>query len=294
MDVDEEKRNKLEAVLKLVDKSEISSIKRVVSDILRITNDPRSNAMDLKKVIEIDPPLTARVLKLANSACYAPPRPISEIRHAILWIGSDSLTELALTQKVCQVFQKDERIGEYSRIFLWKHSVAVALFGRLLYRREFGEKGDSTYTAGLLHDLGIIVEDQFFQKKFKHILKTAQKEKKNLGLIENEVLGFDHMDVGKAISEHWRFPQELAYAIERHHYHESADEKHFKISSSLYLADCICQENGIGYGDSPVVDKTMFQQCLKNLDVKPHALDLIAKDVEQEIKRMENQGFIPT
>ncbi len=77
-------------------------------------NDPESGAKGLKDIIEIDPPLRAGVLKAANSAYYCSMRKISEIQHAVIWIGYDVVKEIVLSQKVCEVFDQDETISGYS------------------------------------------------------------------------------------------------------------------------------------------------------------------------------------
>ena len=291
MNLKEEKIEKLRKIIELVDQSEISSIQSVVSGVIDVINDPRSSAKDLKDIIEIDPPLTAKVLKVANSAYYYSPNRISEIQHAVIWIGFDVLKEIALSQKVWEVFDKEECIHDYSRSSLWKHSVAVALLGKMIYRREFGERGENAYAAGLLHDIGIIVEHQFLANEFKGILTKAREEKKNLPRAEYEVLGYTHTDVGETLAEHWSFPEEFVLAVGYHHKPDLVEQEHSRLASTLYVADYLCQENGIGYADMPVRDKELFQKCLKKLNIKAYALDLIVKDLEAEIARMEDQGF---
>ena len=98
----------------------------------------------------------------------------------------DALKELALRQKVCEVFDGDSTIEGYSRNLLGKHSVAVALLGKMIYRREFGQKGENIYVAGLLHDIGIIALDQFCQDDFKPIIVKTKTKKKNQTKIEKE------------------------------------------------------------------------------------------------------------
>ena len=291
MTLEEEKYEKVNKIIELVDQSEISSIQSVVSGVINVINDPRSSAKDLKDIIEIDPPLTAKVLKVANSAYYYHPRKISEIQYAIIWIGFDVLKEIALSQKVWEVFDQNESIGGYSRNLLWKHSVAVALLGKMICRREFGERGDSAYAAGLLHDIGIIVEHQFLEDDFRDILAKAELERKNLSRAEQEVLGYTHTDIGEVLTEHWSFPDELVVAIGNHHKPDKAPQDFSKFASTLYIADYLCQERGIGYGDAPVPDSALFRKCLRRLDVKGYALDLIVKDMEQEIAMMEDQGL---
>ena len=100
----EEKRNKINQLLQLVDNSDISSIKKIITGLVRIINDPRSTARDLTELIQIDPPLTAKVLRLANSAYYSAQDKISEITRAVIWVGYDAIKELAINQKVCEIF----------------------------------------------------------------------------------------------------------------------------------------------------------------------------------------------
>ena len=285
-----EKYERISKIIELVDRSELSSIQSVVSGVIDVINDPQSSAKDLKDIIEIDPPLTARVLKVANSAYYYSLRKISEIQHAIIWIGFDVVKEIALSQKVCEVFDQDETISGYSGSSLWKHSIAVALLGKMICRREFGERGENAYAAGLLHDIGIIVENQFLENDFIDILNKAEQEKKNLSTSEYEVLGYTHTDIGKVLTDHWGFPEELVVAIGNHH-PDKAPEEFAKFASTVYIADYLCQERGIGYSDAPFCDPGIFRRCLKRLDVKEYALDLIVKDMEQEISMMEDQGL---
>ena len=291
MTLEEERYEKINKIIELVDRSEISSIQSVVSGVIDVINDPHSSAKDLKDIIEIDPPLTARVLKVANSAYYYSLRKISEIKRAVIWIGFDMLKEIALSQKVCEVFDQNEFIGGYSRSLLWKHSIAVALLGKMICRREFGERGENAYAAGLLHDIGIIVEHQFLENDFRDILDKAELERKNLSVSEYEVLGYTHTDIGEVLTEHWGFPDELIVAIGNHHNPDNAPQEFSKFASTLYIADYLCQERGIGYSDAPFRDPGIFRRCLKRLDVKGYALDLIVKDMEQEISMMEDQGL---
>ena len=143
----------------------------------------------------------------------------------------------------------------------------------------------------MLHDIGIIVENQFLENDFKNILGKAKQEQKNLSASESEVLGFTHTDIGKMLTGHWGFPQELVVAMENHHNPEKAPLEFSKIAHTLYIADYLCQERGIGYCDAPFSDSSIFQRCLKRLDVEGYALDLIVKDMEQEITMMEDHGL---
>jgi putative nucleotidyltransferase with HDIG domain len=288
---EEGKNAALETIAELVSDSEISSIKNVTSGIIRIINDPNSNARDLKEIIEIDPPLTAKVLRTANSAYYYSRRHISDIEEAVIWLGFDNLKEIALSQKVCEIFQKQDTFEGYSRIELWRHCIAVAVLAKMIYRMEFGEKGENIYAAGLIHDIGIITEDQFFEAEFKQILAKAGETRCCLAQAEFEMWGYTHADIGKAITESWQFPEDLVNSIAYHHSLENVPEEHKKMTTTLALADYTCHECGFSYRKNQAPIKGLLRTCLDTLKIKKYALDLIVNHMKDEMKRMEDQGL---
>ncbi len=288
----EQQEMTIDHILKLVSRSQIASIRNVVSGLISIINDPESTSKDLQDIIELDPPLAARVLKVANSAYYSPRSTISGVEEAIIWIGFDALKELALNQTICRIFGSGRSVGRYSKASLWKHSVAVAVFCKMIYRREFGEKGEDAYVAGLLHEIGIIIEDQFLNKSFNEIINKTENEGIDFIDAEDEVLPFNHSDIGMAVAAQWKFPQELVMAIGCHHTPENAPGQFSKIVSTLSVADIICRDKGIGYNDAQENDSSVLLGCLKDLSIEPLAIDLIIPDLEHEISRLESQGML--
>lgn len=291
MNQEEKKSMKLKKIVEKVNQSEICSIRNIVSGVIRIINDPRSSAKDLMEIIQLDPPLTGKLLKLANSVYYSPQNKISEIQQAMIWVGYEELKALALRQKICEVFDGDSTVEGYSRPFLWKHSIAVSLMGKMIYRREFRERGENIYVAGLLHDIGTIALEQFCEDEFRFILGKTKTEKINHLETEKMVLGFDHTEVGKAITNDWNFPQELVEVIRYHHNPDNIAQEFARAGSTLFVADYVCQRKGLGYNDAPVQDKELFRRCLKWLNLSSYALGLIVEDVEQELFKMEEQGL---
>ncbi|NVM03080.1 MAG: HDOD domain-containing protein [Candidatus Helarchaeota archaeon] len=291
MKLPDEKASKIKKIIGLVNNSEISSIKHTVMELIKIIDNPSSSAKDLKNIIEIDPPLTAKLLKLTNSAYYGFRRKISEIQEAIVYIGFDDVKELALRQKVCELFESNDYLFGYTRISLWKHSVAVALCSKLIYRREFRERGENIYATGLLHDIGVIVLDQFLHPRFVDILKKSKNEKNNLVNTESALLGFNHADIGAAIAKDWGFPDEMVKAIRNHHNLDSVIDEYTKSTLTTYIANYICQTKSLGYDDSPYKDKNLFYNCLKKLKIKEVAIELIIDEVKKNIGKMEEAGW---
>ncbi len=283
-----EKQANLKVLLENVNSSYISTIKSNISKIFRVFSDPDATATELKDVIENDPPLYAKVLKYANSAYYGSRREISEIKQAIICLGFNTVKELALTQKVCTIFEKEEKNEQFSLLDLWKHSISVAICGRLLYRREFREKSDLIYTAGILHDIGIIIEDQFRHEQFNHIIDEAGSTNSDTIDVENRILGFNHSDIGKAIAEDWGFPEELCDAIGSHHYYSSESSLLCKV---LAISEYICQAEDIGFCDTPYIDENMYETYKSELNIENEAIDLIKEKLMLELSRMEEQGW---
>ena len=291
MDITDEKRKKIRRIVEITRNSEISSIKQTVSRLMNIINNPYSSAKDLKNIIEIDPPMSARLLKLANSAYYGYRKKISAIKEAIICIGFEAVKELALNQKVCEMFNDATDYCGYSRASLWKHSVVVALLSKSIYRSEFRERGENIYAAGLLHEIGIIILDEFQQDNFINTLKKSKSDKINLVDSEDAVLGFNHSDIGMAVAKDWGLSDEIAVAIGNHYNPDRIDKEFKKIVMTIYIADFITQSRNIGYVDTPYRNKMLYQKCLMKLNIKEKAVDIIMKEVEKEIKEMERAGW---
>jgi len=286
-----EKKINLTILLNKVNNSDISSIKPILLHIMRVVKDSSSGAQDLKNIIEIDPPLSARLLKVANSSYYGFQRKIMGITEAIVALGFKTVKELALNQKVYEIYSNSRYVKGYSGRELWKHSVAVALCSKLLYRREFREHGNDIYVAGLLHDIGIIIEDQFMHDTFQKVLGDLNEGTGNLMELEHVHFGFHHGAIGKTIAENWGFPEKLTTAIGYHHEPGSVKDEHKKITRTLYIANSVCMAKNIGFCDAPYTSENLFQHCLAELNVTGKAVNLIAEEVEGEINNMEKVGW---
>ncbi len=291
--MDDKKIEKLTEIIGLVNNSNISSIKEVIGEILRAVRDTKTSAGDVKDIIEKDPPLCAKLLKRANSAYYGYPRTISDIQEAIVCLGFDAVKELAVNQKACDLFSKEEVFEGFSRWSLWKHSVAVALCSKLIYRKLFNEPGENLYVAGLLHDIGIIVEDQFFDYYFKSALKKASEENLNLYDAERQVMSVDHAEIGQAIMMNWDFPEEMSMAIGFHHQPHLLTYKEVeKEVLILCLSNRLCHRQNIGYIDAPNVDNALFEDSMDKLNITEEDLEPVVEELKEEIKKMEEMKWL--
>ncbi len=278
-------------LIEKVNNSEIASIKTIISRIFSIIDDPETSAKDLEDTIMVDPPLTNKVLKLANSAYYASRVKFSEIKEAIMWIGFTAIREIAITQKVCSVFLNDSNILGYSRSSIWENSLAGAILSKMIYRREFMKSGDDIYTAGLIRNIGIIVIDQFLPKEFEQILIEYNKKEKNLCDVEKEILGFTHSDIGEALAKKWKFPENLIVAIGCHHHIEKCAKEHQQMINTLYLSEYYCNQNNIGFSDIVCDNDKKFIKSIDDLGIYKHSLEVMSEDFDAELEKLKSQGL---
>lgn len=282
----------LRALIEMADESELSTIRQTVLQIVQIVDDPQSSAGDLTNIISTDPPLSARLLRLANSAHFGLVRRISSIHDAIICIGFDAVKEVALTQKVCEIFAQDDEGFGYSRFALWQHSVAVAICARQLCRHmQRGPRPETAYAAGLLHDMGILVIDQFLQFDFLVILRDAAEENRDLMEVEGMVLGFGHAEVGQALTRSWQFPRDFSFAIGHHHAPHDVQERYRTLSSVLCLADLLVHGMAVGFSDLRHGNSRLVGHCMRELHLTEAALVPIVTQVQTELSRIERLGW---
>jgi HD-like signal output (HDOD) protein len=162
----------------------------------------------------------------------------------------------------------------------------------MIAKRELGQRGGNLYAAGLVRDMGIIVEDQFLGDRFQKILAKSKTERKSLSQTEHRILGYNHAQMGMAIADDWHLPKELGMTMGYHHDPDGAPRTDRRLAFLLYVADYVCQDRGIGYGDESFEDEALFRRSLRELKIESRSLDLMFKDVKWEVSKMKAQGLV--
>ncbi|MBP7563923.1 MAG: HDOD domain-containing protein [Candidatus Cloacimonetes bacterium] len=286
-----QKQMSLNELKQAIHNSELASIKTVLLELIRLINDPSSSAKQLKDIVEIDPPLSTRILKLANSAYYGMARRITDIQEAIIWIGFDTVKHIALSMKALELFMGNELDIFFSRSNLWKFSVASALAGKLIYRREFKELGNDIYALALLHNIGLIMLEQFQPEIFKKNLMNFKSGTKNLNEVEQNALGFDHALLASEVMREWDFNEKLYLPVRFHHQPLLAPRHVRKEATVLYLIDQLCTQKEYGFSDLANTNQFTYKSSLKLYDLEELALESIMESVHEDLNRMEQLGW---
>jgi putative nucleotidyltransferase with HDIG domain len=220
---------------------DIPTIPEVLARIWQLVDDPRSSASDLEKVVSMEPPLAAKVLRLANSPYYGGRGRIKDVQTAITSLGFHTLRNLAICLSVASALgQRESSVSIVDHRALWQHSVAVAVLARAVGAEVGDVEPDEVFSAGLLHDLGKFVISLGRPEAYAEVVRRSAAIDLSLEAAETSVLGFDHAAVGSGFAERWHFPPRLRELILRHHEEPSGEltrEKHV-----LRLADSLSHE----------------------------------------------------
>ncbi len=197
--------------------SELSSLPEIYIRVSELLESERATAKEIGEVVETDPALSSRILKLVNSAFYGFPSTVASISQAITILGRDRLKQLLIGTVLSGVFGKIDNPLFHMEEF-WRHSVKTALLGRYLCQMsDAGEIADVVFTAGLLHDIGRLILAQKLPEYTADINRAVEDEGREITEAERSVLGFDHCDTGTAFIRKWGLPETLAQVAQFHH-----------------------------------------------------------------------------
>jgi HD-like signal output (HDOD) protein len=223
--------------------SEVSSIPDVALGIIRLANDPASEAEDLLQAIQQDAALALRIMRTVNSSFYGLPRQVADLKRAITLLGFKEIRNLVLSAYVADLFRAGGGHGTYSRRGLWNHLVGVGAVARLIARVGAQVPPQEAYLAGLLHDVGLILLDQYLHRPFCQVVDALGGDRP-ICEVEREILGFDHALLGQYVAARWQLPEPLTTAVRHHHEADRYDGPQGAIVHVVALANTLSHRKG--------------------------------------------------
>lgn len=241
---------------------DIATLPEVTARIITVVDDPKSTARDLHNIIKNDPALASRILKVVNSAFYGLPGQVSEIDRAIVLLGLSAVKNIAISASISRLFNSDRMLEKFNARDLWHHSVAVAVATRQfcvhMGKRPFAEEA---FLAGLIHDLGLLVERQAFPDQLAEVIRESVKGGRSFCDLEQEIVGADHQALGSALAAKWKFPRALQTALGYHHNVGNLTADHRVLPVMVYVADTLCCHERFGFyltGEGQALDDTLL------------------------------------
>lgn len=228
------------------------AIPKVLDKLLKVMGEKEPEIKAVVHSLKYEPTFTARLLRLANSAYYGLQQ-VDSVGDAVMRLGLSCVRQMAIQTSFKEMLdstfrRKDMVIGK-----IWKHSVAVAVCARSL-ARELGKDAEEGYfTAGILHDAGLMLEYLVYPDLFVKLEQAIANYREDLLTLEKEQYGFTHVEVGLVFAQKWRLPEPLQQRLRWHHEPEASPEPWREDARIMRLADILSYRmewNLTGFWDS--------------------------------------------
>ncbi|MFH1852275.1 MAG: HDOD domain-containing protein [Candidatus Neomarinimicrobiota bacterium] len=227
----------------------LPTLPAIAAEILKITRDDRMSVRQILPIMEKDPPLALRVMKTANSAYYAVREKVESLGRAVVVIGMQELSYIALSFSVLKILNPDGEAGPINWTKFWEHSVACGHVARVLNKRWRIVNTSSLYAMGLMHDIGKLILFRLDPKLFVQAFALVKSRQLTSIDAERETFGITHQDVGGWIAEKWELPDSLRLAMASHHTPETIEHPDLGGAVSLIrVADILCNYRAFRFG----------------------------------------------
>jgi HD-like signal output (HDOD) protein len=210
--------------------------------------------VEVQRIVDLvscDEAISAQCLRVANSALYFRSREVRSVHGAIVVLGVRQVREILLSCSLLNLLPKASWVID--PLVFWEHSLGCGLVSRFCARKANYREPERGYLAGLLHDLGELVNMISFQEEFRAAAQLARSEQIPIHQAERSALGFTHCDTGRILAEHWRLPEDITEVVEHHHDVQQA-KLHPVLVALVSLSDHLCQMHELGYGTNESPD----------------------------------------
>ena len=235
----------------LMEVADLRPLPQVAQKILAL-DEAKFAAHELAGIISTDQALTAKLLRLANSPYYGFARRINTARDAVVLLGFRSVRSAALTSCLMQTGVPSGNI-DYDAF--WQFSIATGILAEVLARTERAHQ-DEAFTAGVLHQIGLLALDQGRPYALGQALTAHHQRGISLQDAEREILGFSDAELGGALALHWNFPETLASAVRDHAQGLDRLPDPRSLTACVLRARMFVRAYGLPDGVAPAADPT--------------------------------------
>ncbi|KJR42148.1 diguanylate cyclase (GGDEF) domain/uncharacterized domain HDIG-containing [Candidatus Magnetoovum chiemensis] len=268
----------------------LPSVPVVIVKLLRLTNDDKVSLSQIETIVETEPAIMVRVLRIVNSAAYGLSRRVSSVRSALLHLGLSKLRSLALDVTMYEHFIRRRKGAELDKIFFWQHCLSVACLSKALAYELGHPDPEEVYSCGLLHDLGKIILESYGRISYSEFIRNVSSGSGILIEDERKLLGMGHDDIGAFFANTWSFPDTTTLSIKYHH----SRFRHIPLSDRDYLAIAIVAFSNLiawtqGLGSVDIIRQPVLQPeieefvVIEKLDINRilHKMDSEVKNISQ-------------
>ena len=225
---------------------DLPSVPALASEVMKLVENQNTTAEELRHVIDQDPAVAARILKVANSSLYGFSRAIETLSHAIALLGFRTVRNLVMAASLRQTFK---HFGLTEKL-LWEHATLAGIVAlRLASHPKIAHDPEEAFTAGLLHDLGKIAFNNSSREQYGRVVARVYNDGLSFVAAEREEFGFDHAELGACVADKWRLAESLVTAIRDHHSPEALEKlegKQRRLTALTTVTTASCTRLGVG------------------------------------------------
>lgn len=269
---------------------ELNMMPQVARKVIELVQSETTTAVQLAELLEKDPNITTRILKIANSAFYGLRREVKTVQQAIVILGFKSLRSMVVASS-SKALHKRFGIAEQ---LMWDHSIGTAIAGKVIAEGLPNAVGEIVFVGGLLHNVGKTIMNNEAPKAYVEVMKKVYNDKMSAIDAEMAVFGYAHPEVGFSITEKWGLPPELGSIIRYHHLNRLTEDEKKKLFENqvlkmalgcTHLALHVCEFLGIGYREkNPSLDLVNFEGA-KVLGATKEKIDAWVKKAADSYQR---------
>lgn len=270
--------------IKIARSENLPVLPQIVSQVIKVADDPDGSPKALEKIIERDAAISAKILRVANSSFYGLNQ-VNSIGRALGVLGMNTVRSLVVAIAYQQIISGRTQSQYFDKVAFWQHSLAVATTARVLGKLRSPGHTEELYSAGMMHDIGLLVMDRFCPDQLDQAIKYSRDEQIPLHQAEATVLGFDHTLVGGLLAEKWGLQGLMRNAIVFHH-EPVMDDQCFESTCLIAVANGMAHQSGFtnnGGAPSPEIDATAFTV----LELPDEQLTIISTVVSAEIQKAQ-------
>ncbi|MDD5758092.1 MAG: HDOD domain-containing protein [Desulfobulbaceae bacterium] len=216
----------------------ITPIPQAALGIIHLISGGDYDATEIGRIVETDQVLAAKILKLCNSPLFGVKRTIDSIEEAVVILGGSHMLQMVATAAIDSLLAEHQ--GGYAMLKggMYKHAIGTAHAAKIIAGHHGGVSPGVAYAAGLLHDIGKVVLDQYFCHFRPLFYQSCDQSDQDLIELEHQFLGVEHQEVGLLLAKEWSLPESISQAIAHHHRPEQA-AGYAELVHIIYLADLL-------------------------------------------------------